>query len=191
MRYMFWVAGFALLSSSAFAEPLTGRDARKELFRPGPIEVEVLDLAFLTEQDKAVLDQIAQQQRYYGAIAFGPDDGLLSESLMGAFNYHDVDVAMKAAMTGCEKQRAGAAACEVVAVLRPKGWEAGRALSLSGDATEAYQADYRRAKTPKALAISPSTGLFAVALEAPATETALESCEAAAQAGDCEIILVD
>ena len=176
-------------TSAALAAPLTSKEARAALFRSGLVEVVVLDQPFLTEQDRTVLEQVASEQKYYGAISFGPDDGLLSESLTGAFNYHDVASARTAALAGCEAQRNGQAACEVVAELRPRGWEAGRAISLSGDATEAFRTQYRNAKTPKALAISPSTGLFAIALDPAAPGTALAQCEAMSQAQDCSVVL--
>lgn len=179
----------ALIAGAAMAAPMTGKDARKALFKPGPVEIAVLDLPFLTEQDRTVLGQIAQQQKYYGAIAFAPEDGLLSESLTGAFNFHDVPSARAAALRGCEAQRTSDNPCEVVTELRPKGWEDGRALSLSGDATNAFRSEYRKARSPKAMAVSPSTGLFAVATDPAAPGTAMGQCEAIAQAGDCTVVL--
>ncbi|MEL7214198.1 MAG: 5-aminolevulic acid synthase [Pseudomonadota bacterium] len=191
MRRAYLAGVFAVIAGAAVAAPLTGKDARNALFKPGPVEISVLDLPFLTAQDKAVLEQIAQAQKYYGAIAFAPEDGLLSESLMGAFNYHDVREARAAAIRGCEAQRTSKNTCEVVAELRPKGWQNGRALSLSSDATQAFRDQYRRAKSPKAMAVSPSTGLFAVAIDAAAPDAAMAQCEALAQVGDCTIVLSD
>ncbi|WP_224823489.1 5-aminolevulic acid synthase [Cognatishimia sp. MH4019] len=189
MKRAYLAGALALIAGAALAAPLTGKDARKALFKPGPVEIVVLDLPFLSAEDKAVLGQIAQQQKYYGAIAFAPEDGLLSESLTGAFNFHDVTAARAAAIKGCKAQRTSDNACEVVAELRPKGWEGGRALSLSGDATEAFGSEYRKAKSPKAMAVSPSTGLFAVATDPAAPGTATSQCEVLAQAGDCTVVL--
>ena len=183
------MGAIALFASAALAAPLTGNDARNQLFDPASVEVKVLDLPFLSDQDKQVLPQIAADQRYYGAIAFGPDDGLLSESLAGAFNFHDVASASAAAVKDCETRRTGNAACQVVLELRPKGWAPDRAISLSGDATVAFDAQYRKAKSPKAMAVSPSTGLFAVATDAAAPGTAQAQCDALAQAGDCTVVL--
>lgn len=191
MRFIASAAVLALVGTSGVAEPITGKEARAALFRPGPVEIEVLELPFLTDQDRVILGQIALEQRYYGAVAFGPDDGLLSDSLMGAFNYHDVATARTAALAGCEAQRTGATPCTVVAEVRPRGWEAGRAVSLSGDATDAFRSGYRRAGSPKAMAISPSTGQFAVSLEPGAAEAARAACDLAAQANDCRVVLAD
>mgnify|MGYP001793008208 FL=1 len=189
MRRAYISAAVVLIANAANGQTITAADAEQALFDPGPVEIAVLDLPFLSAEDKDVLGQIAMQQKYYGAIAFAPDDGLLSESLMGAFNYHDMTEARAAALKGCEAQRAGATPCAVVVELRPQGWEAGRALSLSGDATEAFNSQYSKAKGPKAMAISPSTGLFAVASDPAASGTATSACEALSQAGDCTVVL--
>ena len=146
MRRAYISAAVVLIANAANGQTITAADAEQALFDPGPVEIAVLDLPFLSAEDKDVLGQIAMQQKYYGAIAFAPDDGLLSESLMGAFNYHDMTEARAAALKGCEAQRAGATPCAVVVELRPQGWEAGRALSLSGDATEAFNSQYSKAK---------------------------------------------
>lgn len=189
MKRAFWTAALLAAAGAALAAPVTERDARQALFDPDNVEIVVFNLPFLSEKDRSVLGQVAQSQKYYGAIAFGPDDGLLSESLVGAFNFHDVATARAAALAGCEGKRKGKAACQVVAMVRPKGWEEGRAISLSGEATSAFETDYRKARGPKALAISPSTGRFAVAADPTAPGTALAKCRAAAQTSDCVVVL--
>lgn len=176
-------------ATGAFAEPITAKDARGALYPSDAAQVIVINHSFLSDTDQSLLAQIAQEQSYYGAIAFGPDDGLMSESLVGAFNYHDLPSARGAALAGCEAQRKGQAACAVVALVQPKAWREGQPISLSGEATAAFEQDYRRARSPKALAISPSTGKFAVATDPAAPGTAMAQCAALAQTQDCTVVL--
>ena len=81
--------------------------------------------------------------------------------------------------------------CRIGARVRPRGYEA-RPLELSLGATTAFRETYRRARGEKALAISPSSGRFAIATGAGAAARATADCDRAAQgAGDCRVVIAD
>ncbi|KAJ54455.1 hypothetical protein ACMU_17250 [Actibacterium mucosum KCTC 23349] len=185
------MAAMAALGGAATADPVTGKEARKLVFSPKGAEVEVLDVEFLTDQDRAILQQVGQQQSYYAAIAASPSEGLMSNSLIAAAKYHDVDTAAAKAIEGCnERRNDGSDSCVVVAYVRPKAWEA-RDLQLSVDATNGLRKEYRKGKGPKALAIAPSTGEWAIAKGDDATEAALADCAAGSGATDCAVVVAD
>ncbi len=188
---MFRLLAAILVSSLALpaaAQDLpTLRDARGLVFaEDGAVSWEVIADPALTDTDIATLDQInqVQPQPYYGALALAPDAGLASEFTALAANYHDEENARTAALAACEANRAGAGApCIVALIIRPEGWEPGRPLQLSAQATAALQNEYRALpRRSRALAISPSTGRWGVGEGA---EAAIEACAAP----DCTAVI--
>lgn len=189
----FFVLGLLLagLAGKAIAEPMGGREARKLMFNPAKVEVELIDVAFLSAQDTAILQEVAKQQPYYTAIAASPSEGLMSNSLLAAAKFHDTENAATAALAGCNSRKAeDADPCEIVALIRPEGWEA-RALQLSGEATQALRKEYRRGRAPKAMAISAATGQWAIAKGETANDDALADCSAREGATDCIVAVAD
>lgn len=180
-----WVMG-----THAGAETLSGKAARDQMFAPGKAEVAITDTGVLSDDDRAIVQQIAQTQPYYGAVAIAPDEGLASEASVAAANFHDVEAASAFALRGCNDRRKGGAACVIVAQIRPSGWEA-RGLQLSTDATTALSKDYRKAGKSRALAISPATGKWAIAGGSGAAATAVRDCAAQAGSDDCTVVVAD
>ena len=67
-------------------------------------------------------------------------------------------------------------------------------LQLSVDATRAFRDDYRPARAPKAMAISPDTGKWAIARGDGAGNAAVSQCNAQAAtlgAQDCYVAIAD
>lgn len=185
-------AGVCLgLGMAAAADPATGRAAEGMLFSPEGAAVEMLAQGFLTDADVKALELVGAAQPYYGAIAVSPDEGLMVEATVAAANYHDTDAAAAAAKAECDAKRKGAASCVVVALIRPKGWQA-QALQLSADATAGFRKDYR-GQGPKALAVSPATGLWGIATGEGAADAAIAACaaKAAEPATDCTVVVAD
>lgn len=183
---------FSLLTAgTAFAEPLAGKAAQKLMFTKKGVDISVIAAGGLSAADQKVVEQVAAQQAYYGAVAMSPDEGLVSKATLAAANYHDVDNARAAALAGCNAQRKpGTADCVIVAEIRPKGWEP-RALQLNADASAALRKDYRKGRGAKALAISPATGKWAIVKEEGAADKAVASCAAAAGIDDCLVVVAD
>lgn len=193
MRQILTLMCLALLAPHlAAAEPVSGKDARRMLFSDRGTEVVLNASAELSETDRKTIDTLVRSNgfKYYGAIAFSPSQGLLSESLQGAFNYHDPGAAAAAALRACEAARlAGASPCVVAAQVMPRRWSA-QPLQLSQDATAAFQ-DYRRDRGEKAIAVSYGSGGFGIGTGAGAEAAALASCNAASSTGDCVIVVRD
>ncbi|MCV2880777.1 5-aminolevulic acid synthase [Actibacterium sp. XHP0104] len=180
----------AMAALPAVAEPVDGKAAKAALFKPAPAEAVLVPQDVLDEKEGQIAVQVAGQQPYYGAMAVAPEDGLLSDATVAATNYHDVDAAREAALEGCNARRKGAAACVIVAEIRPMGHEA-RPLQLSSAATEAFHGYYRKQRGAKAMAISLSTGKWAVATGEGAEAQALADCALAARAEDCLVAILD
>ena len=181
------------LAQTAFAQVIDGRAAKKALFDGDKIGVQVMKQSFLVDSQTDILASVAKQQPYYGAIAVSPDEGLMSEATIAAANYHNVEAASVAALAGCDAARKGQQACVIVAIVRPRGWEA-RPIQLSSDATAAFAKDY--GGKGAALAVSASTGAWAMAHGAGAGDAAIAACAAkltGANAGqtDCAVIIAD
>jgi hypothetical protein len=186
-RYLiaFLVSSLAL---PALAQDLPNlREARGLVFaEDGAVSWEVIADPALTEADLVTLDQInqVQPQPYYAALALAPDAGLASEFTALAANYHDEANARASALAACEANRNGAGApCLVALVIRPEGWEPGRPLQLSAQATAALQNEYRALpRRSRVLAISPVTGRWGVG-------EGLEAALAACAAPDCVAVV--
>jgi hypothetical protein len=181
---------FALACGSmAAAEPITIREAKKQLFSPKRSEVEMIAHDFLSPENSALLEQVAQGYAYYAAVAVAPDDELLkSEATMLVANHHSAEAASVAALAGCDAARKSKTPCEVVALVKPRKWEA-RDVQLSLEATLALDSDYGR-KGPRALAISPTTGFFGLGQGDGAGQTATAVCSEKG-ADDCIVVVAD
>ncbi|MDD9920719.1 MAG: hypothetical protein OXQ92_00315, partial [Boseongicola sp.] len=103
MRVSFFLVWLMLLGSAASAEVLTSKEARSVLFST---KNEAIQLSpALSKADQALIKNLVplmeKQMRtpvwYYSSIAYSPDEGLVSEALQGAFNFHNVDAADRAA----------------------------------------------------------------------------------------------
>jgi len=176
-------------TGAAYAEPLTGKQAQEMLFSPTQSEVGMIAHDFLTAENAALLQQLAAAYPYYAAVAVAPDEELLkSAATMLAANHHSADAASAAALEGCNKARTSAAPCEVVAIVRPKGWKA-QGFQLSAEATQALTSDYGR-KGPRAMAISPSVGHFGLGQGESAAADALDACRSKG-AKDCTVVVQD
>jgi hypothetical protein len=178
----------ALASGPAMAQELPNlREARGLLFaEDGSVEWEVMPDPALDPADAATLDTIntIQPQPYYAALALAPDAGLASEITALAANYHDEANARAAALAACEANRAGRGQpCIVGLVIRPQGWQPGRPLQLSAQATAALNDDYRALpRRSRAFAISPATGQWGVG---SGRAEAIAACGAA----DCAVVV--
>ncbi|MDR0809567.1 MAG: 5-aminolevulic acid synthase [Gemmobacter sp.] len=169
------------------AEPLSGKAARKLLFAPDKAEVEMLPGHGLSDAEVKVLAMVGGDQPYYGAIAISPAEGIMVEATVAAVNHHSTEAAAVAALKGCDEKRKAEEPCKVVALIRPEGWEP-RAIMLSRDATAALRKDY---KAPGAVAISPSTGMFALVAGDGAAEPAVAECAKSSDAADCIAVVSD
>jgi len=186
---VFLVGLTVTLGQMAIADVLTGKDAKKALFSQTDVAVEVVKHSFLVEQQPQIVGSVASQQPYYGAIAVSPDEGLMSEATLAAANYHSVEAASVAAQAGCDAARKGATPCVIVALVRPKGWEA-RPLQLSADATAAFRKDY--GGKGAALAVSAGSGTWGMVKGANAADAALAACAAKLTGlNDCQVIVAD
>ena len=178
-----------LAAGMAQADPISGKAAKAQLFSPKGAEVEMLAQDFLSETDVAALKMVGEGQPYYGAIAVSPDEGLMVEATVAAANYHDTDAASTAALAGCEAKRKGARGCEIVALIRPKGWEP-RSFTLSAEATAAFKDGYKKAGT---LVLSAPTGKWGLCTEAgkPCEGTAFKHCAEKGGGQACAIAVQD
>ncbi len=184
MRHLGILGLMGLAAGSAGAEPISGKDAKALLFAPKGAEVEMLAQDFLSETDVKALAMVGEGQAYYGAIAVSPSEGLMVEATVAAANYHDTPAAEAAALAGCEAKRKGDRPCQVVALIRPKGWES-RDLQLSAEATTGFLDGYT---APAAFAVSPSAGVWGLGADATA---AVAACTAKGDAGDCAVVIAD
>jgi hypothetical protein len=178
---------WAAVNVPAMAQELPNlREARNLAFAErGAIEWEIYPHSSLSELDLATLEQInqLQPQMYYAAMAISPRDGLASETTALAANYHDEDNARAAALETCNSARSGGPRCVIVMVVRPQGWEPGRALQLSTQATAALRGDYRRLpRQTRAMAISVSTGQWGIG---QGREAAIAACAVS----DCQVVV--
>ncbi len=171
--------------------PVSAKEARDLVYPANKAEVVLLAHPSLSAQDRAIIQQVAVQQAYYAAMAMSPDEGLASNATVAATHYHDVEHAKTAALAACnERRKPGTADCALVAIIQPKDWQQ-RPLQLGADATTALRKDYRKGRGPKAFAISPSTGKWAISKGDTARDTALKDCAIAAQSDDCVVVIAD
>lgn len=181
---------------AAAAEPVSGAAAKKMLYPADGAEVRVIPRDFMGPSDPQILKQVGATQKYYGAVAVSPAEGLASEATVAGANFHDVDSARASALKACNAKRAtGTPPCQIVAEILPRGWKQG-ALQLSADATAAFADTYAAQDAPKALAISPATGEWAIGVGQDAGQLALLGCRERAKgrvkdAGPCALSVQD
>lgn len=198
MRKGIWIGAVALAAGmaawSAAAGPVPGETAAAQLYPVKPAAVALTKSAAVPAADRALLEQALKDVTYYAAVAVSPTEGIRGPSAAVAANFHDIDNARRAAMRICgEKRAASARPCEVVAEVRPAGWEKGR-LQLSAAATEAFADKYRSVRRAKALAVSPSTGSWGIGKGGDAATRALADCARLGAAGplvDCIVVIAD
>lgn len=209
MRRFLLLAALAGVAAPAQAGPMTTGEARKALFNATRYKVAAeprsglsqaqLDFItgnFFTQLKRAAgftpvyYGSVAVSPAFFGKLAENPQTAALSGLMQLVVDFHSPAGADAAALRACEQARqAGQGACVVAARVLPRRWKP-RSLMLSSTATAAFR-NYRRAKAPKAFAISPSTGGFAFATGAGAGPQALAQCRARSGAGDCEIVIAD
>ncbi|UYP69242.1 5-aminolevulic acid synthase [Thalassobacter stenotrophicus] len=161
------------------------KEAWRMLFGTRASVAEVSTTIPLSQSDRDIVQSIGPTQQYYGAIAYSPDEGLLSEATVAAANHHSVEVARGLALADCNgKRREGAAACVVAADILPKRYRAGRALQLSMGATAGFDTEYRKARGSRSFAISAESGLWGWG---PDDAAALQACNAQ----DCKVVVRD
>jgi len=171
------LAGALALPAGAQDLP-TLRTARGLTYDEAAIEWQVYPEG-LSQTDIATLEQInlIQPQPYYAAMAIHPPSGLASDRTSLAANYHDEDNARAAALAAC------GAGCTVVMAIRPQGWQPGRALQLSAEATAALTGAYRALpRRARAMAISPATGQWGIGAS---RDEAVSACGAP----DCRAVI--
>lgn len=199
------VSGLMFASQGAAQNLPSAKIATKSLYKTNKRATMVRILApnLVPAAYQAALQNATRVQRYYEAMAATPTEGMLGKSAVHAINHHSVAAAHNAAIAGCNAKKDKAAKdCVIVADFLPKGYKGPGSFSLSANATEVFAKKYKRAKKPKAFAISPSTGNWGQAVKAVSTEaagaTALADCKSnAAENGDknsgadCMIVSVD
>lgn len=186
------LATIVAFSQPASAAPLKGTDAQAMLFSGEGVKVAINQGAGLSETDAKTLRILVESNgfNYYGAIAFSPDDGIMSESLQGAFNYHDVNNASRVAIAACNAAKKPASRpCIVGAQVFPSGYKPGR-FQISQAATAEF-GRYLQTEGARALAISASTGGFGFGAGASAEAAALQACRKEAKRNDCRVVVKD
>ena len=182
------------LAAPAMAQVANEAQAKARLFSTRGHVVQVsgklskADQSIVRQLVPLMAKQLRQPVRYYAAIAYSPDDGLVHEALQAAMNYHTPQAADRAAVAACNALKSQSAqSCRVAARVVPKGYEP-RALTLSIDATAGFNSAYRKAKPPKSFAISRKTGDWAMG---KSDSAAIAGCEKQGRPGDCEIVIRD
>ncbi len=167
--------------------------ANSQLFDPDRETVQLS--SSLSKKDQAALKKLLplleqQMQRpvdYYSTIAYAPDQGLVSEALQGAFNYHSPAAADRAALRACSQAKpAGAGECRIAARVLPRGFKE-RAITLSADATRVFQRRFSRLTAPKVFAISPTSGAWGIG---SSDSEAISGCGKGG-ASDCRAVIRD
>lgn len=172
------------------ADTQDARDARRQLYHAERVEVVRYDMRGLSDEEQNVLITVAQTQKYYAAVAFAPDDGIMAEPTVMASNYHNIDAARDAALSECNERRSGGARCVIALEVRPSGWES-RDLQLSADATEDFNDNYRRARGTRAFAISASSGQWGIGRGDSAHDDAVAACAGDNDTSDCSVVIAD
>ena len=169
MRYL--VIATILAAGAAHGQAMDRGAISDMLYQGVEPEVELLAQDFLPADQAALLKTVGVSQPYYGAIAVSPDEGIMVEATVAAANYHTTEAASAAALKGCNAARKGARACEVVALIRPKGWQQ-HPVQMSSAATDDFEENYR-GRGAKAFAISTVTGDWG---RAETADAALAEC---------------
>lgn len=187
----------ALLAGAVMAQDVPGqREAAAALFphRAEAFEIRFYRGAGITDEQRVLLQRVAESQPYYAAFAIAPDVGLMAEPSTAAANQHNLEAARRDALAACDAKRQGGTPCVVVLEVTPRGWEP-RDFQLNRAATEAFTGPYRSLAAPKAFAISDTTaewGYGQGATAAAAREAAIAACAARPAAPrDCVVVSAD
>lgn len=198
-----------LVPTFAAAEPVSGKDARKMLFAPRGIDVQIPGDSGLTSVQREYLKKLVTTREfknavsYYGALAISPsfykrletdgDAAALSGLFQIVSKYHSPAAAAGAALGACDAARKGDdQPCVVGVRILPKRWKA-RDVSLSIDATAAMKV-YRKGDGPRAMAVSTGSEAYAIAKGEGAPNAALVACNRnASKVGspDCKVLIAD
>lgn len=185
------LAAALTMSQTAGAAPIDAHTARAMLYPEGTgVRMAINEQARLSETDEKTLRILVESNAfgYFGAIAFSPDEGLMTEALQGAFDFHDVNAASQAAIAACNAVRKpGTAPCIVAAQVFPQGYAPGR-LELSQSASAALAGG---ANGGTALAASRASGAYGLGSGAEAGAAALAACNAKAPQKDCRVVIED
>jgi hypothetical protein len=179
----------ALFGALPAAAQVSGEAAAAALFPPDRAAIVLDGEVRLARADRRTLEGVVAAVKYYGAIAFAPDLGLMSPATVVAQNYHSAETAEAVALAECGAKARGAA-CVIAARVLPEG-HAPRALQMSAAATAAFAADYLPAPAPKAFALSAATGSWGFAQGADARARAVADCAAQQAATDCAVAVAD
>lgn len=181
-----------VLATGAAAEVPDTKAARKALYSVKGYDIEVSET--LSKENAAMVkaivplmaEHLRQPVRYYAAIAWSPDDGMVHESLQASVNHHTPESAAAGAIAACAPLRSETARnCEVAALILPKKYKPG-GLTLSVDATAAFDKSYRKAKSPKAFAVSRTGGGWGMGTS---DAEAIRACAESSGATDCEVAI--
>ena len=178
--------------------PVTGKEAKKMLFSPRGAEFVVVPQDFMTDRDVQTLNLMSGMKEfksvlYYGAIAASPKRGLAHKATVASANHHSIAAAEAQAIKECNALRGGGPKCVVVAHILPRKFSE-QPLQLSTSATTAFKRTYLKGRGAKAMAISPSTGQYAIAKGDGANDAAITTCNKAASemgAKDCKVVIED
>ena len=122
----------AAATAPALAAPLTGAQAKHDLFPAKGAEVQVMKVPGFGAKEQEVLRTVGKSQKYYGAIAVSPGDGLVNEATVAAANFHQIVPAEKAALAACDKRKKAKAPCVVAAQNPAQGVSAGPRVAAFG-----------------------------------------------------------
>ena len=180
----------AIAAPLAEADPVDSKTAKRMLFGTGS-EAVIGQVDFIDSAVAKAIQQAAGQIPYYGAIAVSPGEPTSSNLMATMANFHSPEAAQQAALANCNARRTTGRPCVVIATVVPKKFKP-QPLTLSVEATKVFGKEYRKLAAPKALAISPSTGVFAA--DRGDGGRAISRCNAAAQAkgsADCRVVIAD
>ncbi len=200
MRAIIWASlGLACAGAALAGDPPDGRAAQRMLFSASDSEVQIVENTGLSAADQKIVQTLfgieqfkALNVSYYAAMAVSPGDGLQSAASNLAQNLHSPAAADAQALAACNKARKARTPCIVVARVLPKGWKP-EPLSLNRDATQGIR-DYRKGRGAKAMAISASTPVWAVAKGVGPGVAAMNECRRQAAklgADDCAVVIRD
>ena len=182
--------GIALAAPVAEANPVDSKTAKKMLFGTSS-DVQLGQADFIDSSIAKAIKQAGSQIPYYGAIAVSPGEPVESNLMATMANFHSPQAAQQAALANCNARRTTGMPCVVIATITPKRFR-DQPLTLSVEATRVFGKEYRKMDEPKAMAISPSSGVFGA--DRGDGGRALAKCNAAAQAkgqADCRVVIFD
>ena len=164
---------------------------RRQARRSEPIPLGPVDRAGSEFQAGAPGPADLERDVFFGQVLSAAGSG--TPAAPGAAAAH------ASAIAGCNaKKKSGSKSCVVIAEFLPKDYKGPGVFSMSYTANEYFAKEFRRAKAPKAFAISPSAGSWGSADGAASTEAAqaaaLADCSAkAAKVGakDCRLVSAD